>query len=128
MKISSRLSQNLLVGFVVLVLVLSVLWGTVAGSRAGKSAVILKNALAITQGLSLFYNDQNRYPTGLEFANQAIMLEYFTVFPFADISGGPCEKTFSYYSPNPKNYELSFCLPKAADSFSAGVNKVSQPN
>ena len=127
MTISTRLTQNLLLGAAIVVLVAGIFWGFVAGSRAGKSVIILKNASAITDGLKLFLADQNRYPSTQEFVNKDIMLGYFNVFPFADITGGGCSKSFSYYSSNPKSYQLSFCLPKAHSVFPGGVSQVSNP-
>lgn len=127
MTISTRFTQNLLVTFTVIILLLAVLWGYVAGSRAGKSEVILKNTQVVADGLKLFFADQNRYPSSQEFADQDIMLGYFNLFPFADITGGSCNKTYSYYSVTPKSYQLNFCLPKARNGFTSGINQVAQP-
>lgn len=127
MTISTRLTQNLLIGIAVFILLMGILWGYVAGSRAGKSAVILKNTSALTDGLKLFFADQNRYPSTQEFGNKDIMLGYFNAFPFPDITAGGCNKTYSYYSTTPKSYQLNFCLPKARDGFAAGINQVTQP-
>ncbi len=124
---TTRISQNLLLGGATIVLVALVLWGVVAGSRAGKSTVVLKNTQSVSDGLKLFFRDQNRYPSTQEFVDQNIMLQYFSVFPFANIVGGSCTKTFSYYSANQQSYELSFCLPKAMNGFAPGWNKLTQP-
>src|SRR6185369_5489479 len=114
---SQRLLQNLLVGLVLVLLGLGVLWAFVAGSRAGKSVVILKNAQALQQGLLYFQADQNRYPTAVEFKDRNIMLNYFSAFPPQTVAGGPCQLSFDYASPTAKTFELAFCLPKARNVF-----------
>lgn len=124
---STRLLQNILVGFLALLFILGVWWALVSGSRAGKSAVILKNTAAVRDGLQYFLADQNRYPTAVEFQDRNIMLNYFSAFPAQQILGGSCTQTYDYSSPTAKTFELDFCLPKAKASFTAGWNKLKQP-
>jgi hypothetical protein len=123
---SSSLKQTLLIGFVALLLTLGVIWAVLAGISAGKSSTVLKNAAALDQGLAYFFADQNRYPTGLEFQNRNLMLNYFSTFPPATIAGGKCSQTYQYSNPTAKSFELDFCLPKAVGGFAAGWNKVTQ--
>ncbi len=125
--LTQRLLQNLLIGLLVLLLGLGVLWAAVAGSRAGKSAVVLQNTAALQDGLKYFLADQNRYPTALEFQDRNIMVNYFSTFPPQDITGGSCAKSYDYTSPTAKTFDLAFCLPKARDGFVAGWNKLKQP-
>ena len=125
--LSARLLQNLLLGFVALLLVVGISWGYISGARAGKSTIILKNAAALQTGLGHFFSDQNRYPTVLEFADRNIMLNYFSAFPPVAVFGGACSQTYNYTSATSKTFELDFCLPKAASGFVAGWNKVKSP-
>jgi hypothetical protein len=121
---SQKLLQNLLIGLLVVLLCLGIFWAFVAGTRAGKSAVILKNTAALKDGLQYFQADQNRYPTAVEFKDGNIMLNYFSAFPPLTLTGGSCTTTFDYQSPTAKTFELDFCLPKASQGFSAGWNKI----
>jgi hypothetical protein len=121
---TQRLLQNLLIILLLVFLALGVLWAVVSGSRAGKSAVILKNAAALKDGLQYFQADQNRYPTAVEFKDRNIMLNYFSAFPPQTLPGGSCTQTFDYSSPTAKTFELDFCLPKAKAGFLAGWNKI----
>jgi hypothetical protein len=124
--LSTKVLQNLLIGFVALLFALGLLWAIVAGIRAGKAAVILKNVAALDQGIRYFQSDQNRYPTVLEFQDRNLMLGYVSGFPPKDILGGPCIQTYSYISPTARTFELAFCLPKAAKGFAKGWNKITQ--
>ncbi len=123
---STRLMQNFLLGFLGLVLVLGVWWMGLSGVRAGKSNAIIKNASMLKQGVQYFFNDQNRYPTALEFQDRNLMLNYFSAFPPQAITGGPCSQTYNYTSATAKTFVLEFCLPRAAAGFAAGWNKVTQ--
>ena len=125
--LSAKLLQNLLVAFVVLLLIAGLSWATVAGTRSGKSAVILHDVAALKDGLQYFLADQNRYPTSIEFQDRNIMSNYLSNFPPQQISGGSCRQTYSYSSPSAKTFELAFCLPKAHAGFATGWNKLKQP-
>lgn len=118
--------QNLLLGVIALLLVLGLWWAFVAGVRAGKSTIVLKNTLALQQGVGYFFSDQNRYPTALEFSDRNIMLDYFSAYPPQSVPGGPCTQSYKYSSANSKAYEIDFCLPRGAQGFPAGWNKVTQ--
>ncbi len=54
---SSRFIQNFIIFFLLGALTLGVIWADIAGVRAGKSEVILKNTDSLKQGLALFYTD-----------------------------------------------------------------------
>jgi hypothetical protein len=125
--LTQRLLQNLLIGFLAVLLVLGVWWAAVSGTRSGKSTVILKNAAALKQGAQYFFSDQNRYPTSVEFQDRNLMLNYFAAFPPQIIAGGPCVQTYNYTSASAKAFELDFCLPKASGGFLAGWNKIKSP-
>ncbi len=127
MQITSRLLENLVLAGAIVMLGIGVLWGISAGSNAAKSIVILKNSQAIANGLKLFLNDQNRYPTALEFTDTNIMLQYFNVFPLPQITGGLCQQTFSYANASQKTYSLNFCLPKAVNGYAKGLNQITNP-
>jgi hypothetical protein len=116
--------QNLLIGFLLLILALGVLWALTTGVRAGKSTIVMKNTAALKTGIDYFFADQNRYPTAIEFADRNIMADYFSGFPPVAILGGSCTRSYNYSSATAKNFELDFCLPRAAAGYPGGWNKI----
>lgn len=122
--LSSRLLQNLFLALLVVILGAGVGFAALIGSRGAKSAIILKNVQTIRTGLNYFLQDQNRYPTAVEFQDRNIMENYFSAFPLVNIPGGSCQQTYNYFNNTPKTYTLNFCLPKGSQGFAAGGNKV----
>ncbi len=120
--IQSRWSQNILLAFVAVVLLLLTVWGWSSGVRAAKSKRTLKDAQAITQGFAEFYKDQNRYPSTVEFDDNNLMRTYISNFPPQQYSTPTCPKIFDYFNPSADTYELRFCLSKSVDSYVAGWN------
>lgn len=121
-----RFWQNLLLGFLVILLALGLWWAVRAGIRSGQSATILKNVAALNTGLGYFFADQNRYPTALEFQDKNIMLNYVSPFPPENLASGLCQETYRYSSPTARTFELAFCLPTGKEGFAAGWNKITQ--
>lgn len=102
------------------------LWSTMSGINKGKSIaqsqVVSANASALALGLKYFYQDQERYPTALEFGNQTLMLNYFYLFPPVNFVSAACPQSFVYKRPAVDSYSLSFCLSQTAGSYAAGWN------
>lgn len=120
--IQSQWSQNLLLGFLVVVLVLLGLWGWGNGVEAARAKRIVKDARAITAGFAEFYKDQNRYPATTEFDNNNLLRPYIANYPPQSFPSETCPKTYDYYNATPQSYELRFCLSKATSSFQIGWN------
>ena len=89
-----------------------------------QSETIVQNALAIAKGLQYFASDYERFPQALEFENPAVMRDYFSAFPPQEFISPYCPGTWSYARPASGSYELSFCLPKEAEGFVQGWNKI----
>lgn len=122
--IQARWSQNILLGFLVVLLVLLTWWGWSNGVRSAKSKRIVKDAQVMTQAFKEFHNDQNRYPATTEFKDNAVMRTYISNFPPQTFTSELCEKSFDYFNANSQTYELRFCLPKAVNSFKKGLNTI----
>jgi hypothetical protein len=120
--IQSRWSQNLLLGFIAVVLVLLSVWGWHNGVKTAQSKRIVKDAKAIVAGFAEFYKDQNRYPATTEFDNNNLLRPYIANYPPQTFPTVACPKTFDYYNAAPQTFELRFCLPKAVNGFNAGWN------
>jgi 4-amino-4-deoxy-L-arabinose transferase-like glycosyltransferase len=88
------------------------------------AAIIIQTGQQATKALNYFYQDQNRYPSALEFDDQNTMLSYFTSFPLPEFISASCSKSFDYKRPSDNSYGLSFCLPAANGQFSSGWNTV----
>lgn len=120
--IQSRWSQNLLIGFLVVVLVSLSWWGWSNGVKAARAKRIVKDARAMATGFSEFYKDQNRYPATTEFENNNLLRPYIANYPPQTFPTAVCPETFDYYNATPDTYELRFCLPKATGGFQVGWN------
>lgn len=120
--IQARWSQNLLLGFLIIILVLLVWWGWGNGVRAAQSKRVVKDAKVMTEGFKEFYKDQNRYPVNTEFDNPDLLRPYITNFPAQEFASEACPQVFDYYSANSQTYELRFCLSKAVNGYKVGWN------
>lgn len=113
---------------VAVILFFGIYKGVTKGALNAKSEVILANTKTLTQGLSYFYQDQNRYPSQEEFADKNLMLAYVSGYPAVSISGGSCtpdfgdQSNYDYHSLDFQSYELNFCLPSSVENFPAGKN------
>jgi hypothetical protein len=106
------------------VLLFIVFWAASNGQKAAQAAIIIQTGQQATKALNYFYQDQNRYPSALEFDDQNTMLSYFTSFPLPEFISASCSKSFDYKRPSDNSYGLSFCLPAANGQFSSGWNTV----
>lgn len=120
--IQSHWSQNILLGFLVVVLILLVWWGWSNGVRSAKSKRLVKDAKIMVTAFKEFHNDQNRYPATTEFIDNTVMRAYISNFPPQTFPTELCPKSFDYFNAAPQTYELRFCLPKAVDGYKAGLN------
>lgn len=122
--IQSRWSQNILLGFLVVILLLLGLWGWSNGIKASKAKRIVKDAQAMAKGFNEFYKDQNRYPSTGEFDDTNLMRTYISNYPPQEFPTAECPKTYDYFNGSSETYELRFCLPKAAMGFNIGLNTI----
>ncbi len=120
--VASRWSQNLLLIFLVIVLLLLGWWGYSNGVRAAQSKRVVKDAKTMQTAFAEFHKDQNRYPATTEFDNNTVMRQYISNFPPQTFASGTCPKTFDYFNANSQTYELRFCLSKAVSGFRTGWN------
>ncbi|MCL5666336.1 MAG: hypothetical protein M1383_00990 [Patescibacteria group bacterium] len=108
------------------VLLLAALAGISKGRSVSQAKIIAGNAQNLAKGLDYFYNDQNRFPTAVEFQDQNLMLNYFNGFPPANISSAACAETFAYKRPSPQTYQLNFCLPADFAPYHRGWNAITK--
>lgn len=120
--IQSRWAQNILLGFLAVLLIVLVLWGWSNGVSSAQSKRIIKDAQSIKQGFAEFYKDQNRYPSTVEFEDLNLMRNYITNFPPQEFVSNLCQKNFDYFNSTSDMYELRFCIPKATSGFQVGWN------
>lgn len=105
-------------------MLLSVYLGLSAGKRAAQAMAVWSNVKELAGGLDYFYNDQNRYPTALEFQDRNLMLNYFVNFPSRGFASAQCPDTYDYQYFSGRQVELDFCLPTAAAGKNRGWNKL----
>ena len=118
-----KILQNILIGFVVLLVGLSLWFGVKSGQALAQSKLILINAGAVTAGLDFFYNDYGRFPSLLEYETPDLMSVYFSKWPPIEFSGKLCSRSFSYESSRFNEYSVNMCLPTAKDGFLKGINQ-----
>jgi hypothetical protein len=122
--VQSRWAQNLLLGFLLVVLVLLGWWGWGNGVRAAQSKRVLKDAQVMAKAFAEFKNDQNRYPATTEFQNNNVMRQYISNFPPQTFPSKECPQAFDYFNASPQTFELRFCLSKAVGGYQIGWNKI----
>lgn len=126
LRIPNRTYQILTVLAVAVILLWAIAAGWSKGQKLAASEQVIANADQLIKGFEFFYNDQDRYPTAVEFSNQAIMSIYFNTFPPKVFAGGPCTESYSYKRNSASEYLLGFCLPTAAGGYQQGWNQLIQ--
>ena len=106
------------------VLLLVIFWGMSAGQKQAQSEIIVQAAQNAAQAFKYFYQDQNRYPTVLEYENQSIMLNYLSGYPLPQFVSAACTQTFVYKNVSVNSSNFSFCLPVAVKGYQAGWNTI----
>ena len=106
------------------VLLLVVVSGMSSGKNLAQAETISASAQALTKAFEFFYNDQNRYPTAVEFTNQNVMLNYLSSYNLPVFVSKICSETLVYKKTLNGGYELNFCLPTAAQNYIKGWNKI----
>lgn len=109
---------------VILLLVLSSAYSF--GKRGAQAGLIVNNALELKRGLDFFYQDQDRFPTPLEFQNTNIMSRYFSNFPLSEFPVKGCSELFVYKRTSPTSFQLHFCLPAQSGGYKKGWNQIEQ--
>lgn len=120
--ITKKIWLGLTVIITAVILFFSLLWGISAGQQLAQAGLVAANANSIARGLQFFYQDQNRFPTAIEFQNRNIMLGYFNNFPPMEFISSGCPGSFIYKRTSSQKFQLDFCLPKAFQNFSRGWN------
>ncbi len=123
--ISSSVYRTLTVLGVAVILVWSIGAGWSKGKSMADAGQVLANADRLVTGLDYFYNDQDRYPTALEF-DSGLMHAYFTSFPPHNFTSSQCPESYSYKRNSASQYLLGFCLPVATNGFRQGWNSSTQ--
>ncbi len=103
-------------------------WAIHSGSDTGKNlaqaSMVSQNAQFLAQGFDFFYQDQNRFPSALEFADNNLMNGYYANFPPLSFASQVCPESFIYKRPSAKSFEINFCLPAGFSTYSKGWNKI----
>lgn len=108
-----------------IIILLLVFWvGVSSGIAKSQAQVTFEQAKQIKQAMDYFYNDNNRYPTDVEFADQNIMSSYFRNFPAQQFNSSVCPQSFVYKQLSADSYQLNFCLETAVSGFGKGWNGV----
>ena|SRR3989338_1035039 len=121
-----RLIQNVIVIIIVIVFVFSVRSGFRAGRNIAQTKDTVHSAQIVLEGLDLFYQDQSRFPSTLEFSDTKKMASYFNYFPPVSYVSTVCPTGLTYKTDNQKNFALTFCLSRSNTSFVQKYNTVTE--
>lgn len=108
------------------VLLLTILQGSNVGLRDAAAKSVENSVGNLQQGLGYFYQDQNYFPTAVEFADQVKMSGYYDNFPPVDLISPVCSQSYVYKRINDNSYQLNFCLPASEGSFRQGWNSLNK--
>lgn len=126
MVVNKQKIKILLSSLIPAVILLSALLGGLSSGRTLAQAASGKTqAENLKTALNYFYQDQNRYPTELEFATPSVMLNYLTAMPLGSLAVSQCPEAVNYKRLTPSSFSLNFCLPAAAGSYQKGWNALS---
>jgi len=125
--IPKKIIQLLTVLAAAVVLLLVVFAGIQTGKNRAQSLVAAGNTKELTKGLGYFYGDNGRFPSAAEFQdNRNLMLNYFNVYPPAQLPLGKCPSSYTYQRPTPQTFKLQFCLAAGWNGYNAGWNQFDQ--
>jgi len=123
---SDKLKPILYSLIMAVILFIALAKGMSDGKKSAQSQAIINSVASLQKGVSYFNNDQNRFPTAVEFSDQVIMSDYFGNFPPVNFAATSCAENYIYKRVSDSNYELDFCLPVNAGAYKAGWNSISQ--
>lgn len=117
--------QSLTLVAVIILFVLSILWGIFSGITLGKDQANYQNVENLNQALHYFNSDQDRYPTADEFYTQKLLTPfYMSAMPSPPNINGACKNYSQYYYSQslPSDFSLQFCLNSGTHGLSSGVH------
>jgi hypothetical protein len=123
-NLSNKYKIAITVLLAAVVLLLVIVWGIARGKSIAQAKIIVQTSQNTVKALKYFYQDQNRYPSAVEFADQNLMLNYMSNFPLPDYPSSVCSQSFDYKRSDDNDFQLSFCIPIADGGFKAGWNTV----
>lgn len=125
--ISEKIRNTILLLILGVSFLFLIFFGISNGKKQAQSILVLSQVSEEILALNYFYDDNNRYPSGDEFARPEVMQNYLNKIPkSSDIQNSSCPETLKYLRPRPESYELSFCLPKAHGGYKLGWNKITK--
>ncbi|HYV33385.1 MAG TPA: hypothetical protein VE973_00860 [Candidatus Limnocylindria bacterium] len=108
------------------VFLFSVLLGVSQGRAQASAKSVYQTAQVLAKGLDNFFSDQDRFPDSQEFSSSNILLTYFSGLPDNQPASSVCSENFIYKRPQPKSYELDFCLAADVSPYYKGWNKINK--
>lgn len=101
------LTSSLLVA---VILVMAMILGSNSGKKLAEVEIVNKNTANIVVGLDYFFQDQDRYPNAVEYADTSVMLNYFNTFPPVSYTSDKCSESYVYKRVSSKQFSLDYCL------------------
>src|SRR4051812_7858276 len=77
-------------------LLVSLARGAQTGKAQAQAEVTASNAHSLTAAFQSFYQDQDRFPSAVEFSEPNIMRNYLSAFPPVEFTSSACASAFIY--------------------------------
>lgn len=101
-------------------------FGFRAGRDLAKSSATLELTHTTMRGLDYFFNDQDRYPSPVEFGEAESFGVYMSQIPLPSFISKQCPVTTTYDTFDERAFEFTYCLPRGLGDQAAGVHKLTE--
>lgn len=111
---------------IVFLVFLTSLFGFRAGRDLAKSTATLNTVHATLKGFDYFFDDQDRYPSSVEFEDPNTLGVYLSTIPVPEFPSKQCPITTAYDTFDERSFTLSYCLPRAIANEVAGIHTLTE--
>jgi hypothetical protein len=119
------LVRGIVIGILGFIFCLTIFFGVKFGIEEAQSRTVIMTALELEKSIDYFFQDNNRYPSNLEFAAQNGLGSYIIPFPPKQFATGSCAESYAYTNAQKNSYELRFCLPRSIKGLPEGWQRFS---
>lgn len=119
-------TKRAVVGVILIILLAVLLVAIFIGRDLARTSYTLKQTARVMEGLKFFHEDNDRYPSELEFTKASVMSAYLPNFPLKPVLSKKCPEGIKYETFDRLSYRLTFCLPRSSGRWQLGSSSVNQ--
>ncbi len=119
-------TKNAVVGVVWFVLLVVLFVAFFVGRDLARSNFAFKQVGQIISGLDYFYQDNDRFPSEVEFSEVNLMQKYYANLPYYSVVSKKCPSPIEYTSFDRLTFQIDFCIPRNYFGWMAGQHRVDQ--